>query len=74
MADQRAESPMNASTLPERPDAADEYIFSSGGAMNPDHPLLARAQAALKTQLQGNQQRLQEELREKNIMLDVRVA
>ena len=34
-------------------------------AMDPDHPLLARAQAALKTQLQATQLRLKEELREK---------
>jgi hypothetical protein len=39
--------------------------------MHPDHPLLARAQDALKQQLLSEQQRLQEELREKTIMLNV---
>lgn len=33
--------------------------------MNPDHPLLRRAQEALKRQLQANKLRLEEELREK---------
>lgn len=40
--------------------------------MHPDHPLLARAQDALKQQLLSEKQRLQEELREKTIMLNVR--
>lgn len=39
--------------------------------MNPDHPLLARAQAVLKAQLLGNQTRLEEELREKANALKV---
>lgn len=43
-----------------------------GGALDPDHPLLARAQRALKKQLESNKQRLDEELRERNIMLNVR--
>ena len=43
-----------------------------GGALDPDHPLLARAQRALKRQLEANKLRLDEELREKNIMLNVR--
>lgn len=42
-----------------------------GGALDPDHPLLARAQRALKKQLENNKLRLDEELREKNIMLNV---
>jgi len=45
-----------------------------GGALDPDHPLLARAQRALKKQLESNKLRLDEELREKNILLNVRVS
>jgi len=37
--------------------------------MHPDHPLLARAQEALKKQLQDSQLRLQGELREKTKLL-----
>lgn len=42
--------------------------------LDPDHPLLARAQRALKQQLERNKLRLDEELRERNIMLNVRTA
>ncbi len=49
----------------------DGNIFGAGGGMNPDHPLLARAQALLKSQLETNKQRLEEELREKQNALKV---
>ncbi len=67
MADQPPQEP-----LPEQPEE-DAFIFNADGAMQPDHPLLARAQAALKRQLQAEQLRLQEELREKQIMVNVSV-
>eukprot|EP00798_Chlamydomonas_sp_ICE-L_P001679 gene1679-33074_t len=50
-------------------DPEDNGILGAGGAMNPDHPLLARAQNALKKQLLTNKQRLEEELREKKSSL-----
>lgn len=53
------------------PDPEDNGIFNENGAMNPDHPLLARAQTALKQQLLTNKQRLEEELREKQNALQV---
>jgi hypothetical protein len=44
------------------------------GGLHPDHPLLARAQEALKTQLVANKKRLEDELREKHNALKVRVS
>lgn len=59
----------------DRPDGPgepeDNLIFNDNGAMNPDHPLLARAQEALKRQLQANKFRLEEDLREKRNALKV---
>jgi len=43
----------------------DRSVFGSDGAMNPEHPLLARAQAALQEQLLESAQKLSEDLREK---------
>ncbi|PNH05352.1 Coiled-coil domain-containing protein 40 [Tetrabaena socialis] len=53
--------------VPERPSTSsiDGQIFGSNGGLRADHPLLRRAQDALKAQFQANQSRLQEELREK---------
>ena len=58
----------------------DEYYdegdaVSEGGmeGLDPDHPLLARAQAALKKQLEDTRLDLEEKIREKNEELNVRV-
>lgn len=40
-------------------------LYGPDGNMNPGHPLLAKAQAALQRQLLEQKQRLSEELREK---------
>jgi hypothetical protein len=53
-------------------DAAGMSAAIISGTMRPDHPLLARAQAALKRQLLAEHQRLVEELRERQIMVNVR--
>ncbi|GIL43650.1 hypothetical protein Vafri_1318 [Volvox africanus] len=53
---------------PEQPsttDSVDGRIFGVDGGLRPDHPLLRRAQEALKSQFEANRQRLREELREK---------
>jgi hypothetical protein len=44
----------------------------AGSGMDPDHPLLARAQAALKKQLANTRQELDEKIREKSEELNVR--
>lgn len=61
------------------PEYDDEYYdgddaVSEGGVegMDPDHPLLARAQAALKKQLLDTRLVLDEKIREKTAELDVR--
>ena len=41
--------------------------------LDPDHPLLARAQAALKKQLEETRLDLEEKIREKNEELNVRI-
>jgi len=46
-------------------DEEDLGIFGEDGAMNPDHPLMKRAQDALKAQLEESRQKLVEQLREK---------
>ena len=56
------------------PDDDGDNVTDFTGAMNPDHPLLARAQTALKQQLMTNKQRLEEELREKKNALQVKSA
>lgn len=53
-------------------DEDDLDIFGSDGAMHPDHPLLARAQAALRKQLLESKLKLEEQLREKAEELKVR--
>ncbi|CAG9461572.1 unnamed protein product [Pedinophyceae sp. YPF-701] len=58
--------PENEAPPDEFPEMDDEGIFGADGAMDPEHPLLARAQAALKSQLKEAEQRLKEELREKS--------
>ncbi|KXZ41238.1 hypothetical protein GPECTOR_620g711 [Gonium pectorale] len=53
---------------PEQPstsDSVDAHIFGEGGGLRADHPLLRRAQEALRSQFEANRSRLQEELREK---------
>ena len=65
--------------IPEAPDAyADpqdeeseaDSLAGVSGMMNPDHPLLQRAQAALKKQLQESKLRVEGELREKTKLLN----
>lgn len=55
----------------ERPEdePGDDGGVGPSGVMHPDHPLLQRAQDALKRQLQESQLRLEGELREKGKML-----
>ncbi|KAG2423494.1 hypothetical protein HXX76_015242 [Chlamydomonas incerta] len=50
---------------PSTSDPVDNQIFGEQGGLRPDHPLLRRAQDALKVQFEANRTRLQEELREK---------
>jgi|AntAceMinimDraft_5_1070358.scaffolds.fasta_scaffold71224_2 hypothetical protein len=50
----------------------DDEDGSGMGGMDPDHPLLARAQAALKTQLLATRLGLDEKIREKTEELNVR--
>ena len=72
---------MSSSDGPEYDDgasaSADEDAFdadgvSATGGMDPDHPLLARAQAALKKQLLETKTDLEERIRERAEELDVR--
>lgn len=49
----------------------DTNIFDSDGAMHPDHPLLRRAQEALKAQLLKSKAELEEVVREKTKALKV---
>ena len=44
----------------------------TGGGMDPDHPLLARAQAALKAQIVAARENVEAQLREKHESLRVR--
>lgn len=44
----------------------------AGGGMDPDHPLLARAQAALRKQLEDRKRDVEERIREKEAELNVR--
>ena len=44
----------------------------TGGGMDPDHPLLARAQAALRKQLEDRKRDVEERIREKEAELNVR--
>jgi hypothetical protein len=69
MADPESVEPEEPYEEPSR----DDSVVGDDGALRPDHPLLARAQAALKKQLEDSRLRLQEELREKNIQLNVSV-
>lgn len=57
---------------PSTSDPVDNQIFGEQGGLRPDHPLLRRAQEALKVQFEANRTRLQEELREKANALKVR--
>lgn len=47
-------------------------LRTADGAMNPDHPMLQRAQQALARQLQAKRMRVKGELREKQTDLQVR--
>ena len=49
----------------------DNLIFGEDGGLNPDHPLLRRAQQALKAQLLKTKQGLEEDLRVKSKALKV---
>lgn len=53
-------------------DPLDAQIFAAEGGLRPDHPLLRRAQEALKAQFLATRTRLQDELREKANALKVR--
>jgi hypothetical protein len=46
-------------------------LRTSTGAMNPDHPMLQRAQQALARQLNAKRMRVEGELREKQTALQV---
>ena len=51
----------------------DEFLEGEGSeGMDPNHPLLARAQAALKEQLLNTRQNIEEQLRERKENLKVR--
>ena len=52
--------------------ADDPLLSGSGGALHPDHPLLARAQEALKKQLLENKKRIEDEYRAKQNELKAR--
>lgn len=52
--------------------ADDAIMNESDGGLHPDHPLLARAQEALKKQLLANKKRIDDEVREKQSELKVR--
>ncbi len=52
-------------------DPTDAVIFGAEGGLRADHPLLRRAQEALKQQFEANRSRLQDELREKANALKV---
>ena len=49
----------------------DGVLLGGEGGLHPDHPLLARAQEALKKQLLSNKMRIEGELREKQNALRV---
>jgi hypothetical protein len=49
----------------------DISLRTSTGAMNPDHPMLQRAQQALARQLHAKRMRVEGELREKQTALQV---
>lgn len=49
----------------------DGVALGGDGGLHPDHPLLARAQEALKKQLLANKMRIEGELREKQNALKV---
>lgn len=49
----------------------DGVQLGGDGGLHPDHPLLARAQEALKRQLVANKMRVEGELREKQNALNV---
>ena len=50
----------------------DPLLSGADGGLHPDHPLLARAQEALKKQLLANKKRLEDEFREKQNELKAR--
>jgi hypothetical protein len=63
-----------ADEQPSTSDPVDAQVFSAEGGLRPDHPLLRRAQEALKSQFTAEQTRLKEELREKANALKVRAT
>ena len=63
------ENPALGQTYEDEVEEEEEDMFDE---LPPDHPLLARAQAALKSQLEETEQRLKEEFREKTEALKVR--
>ena len=50
----------------------EDGVDLAGGGMDPDHPLLARAQAALRKQLEDRKRDVEERIREKEAELNVR--
>lgn len=61
MAEPRQEPPVD--------DDENDFIDPETGAMKADHPMMLKAQEALKKQLVASKQRLEEDLREKKITL-----
>ena len=57
-------------TDPQDEESEADSLAGVSGMMNPDHPLLQRAQAALKKQLQESKLRVEGELREKTKLLN----
>jgi hypothetical protein len=49
-------------------------LLTETGTMNPDHPMLQRAQQALANQLNAKRMRVEGELREKQNALTVRLV
>ena len=68
---------MSDSDAPEYDDGVSPELGGSmtqGGDLDPEHPLLARAQLALKKQLLNTQRTIDEKIRARKEHLDVRIA
>lgn len=66
MAEQQDSSPQQPK------DSGTTPLRTADGAMNPDHPMLRRAQQVLARQLTAKRMRVEGELREKQTALQVR--
>lgn len=67
-----SEATMSNSDAPERDDGASPDLGGAAGTggMNPDHPLLARAQLALKKQLLDTEREVDEKIRQRREFVD----